>query len=308
MKRVLKWFGGLLGAAVVLAVLAFVQVWYFKPFKIDIFFEKAFLKAVLSDPETLSSLRFLDKMGIHSHNDDLTESSPARQERLAAQTRDNLETLHDYDRASLDATDAMSYDILDWFLTNNVEGQRWMWHNYPVNPTFGVQNSLPTFMISTHQVTSAGTARDYVARLSKFRWKFGHVLDGLKLRESKGVLPPKFAVEKVLDGMRSFIKPAPKDHVLVTNLRDKLDKLGGVSDEEKQQILAAGEKAIAESVVPAYQDLIGWFESIQPKVTASNGVWSLPDGDEYYAWCVRNHTTLPLTADQVHETGLKEVA
>ncbi|MGH8442186.1 MAG: DUF885 domain-containing protein, partial [Nevskiaceae bacterium] len=42
--------------------------------------------------------------------------------------------------------------------------------------------------------------------------------------------------------------------------------------------------------------------------TASNGVWSLPDGDEYYAWCVRNHTTLPLTADQVHETGLKEVA
>ena len=308
MKRVFKWLGCLLAAGLVLFAAAVAQAWYFRPLSIDVFFEMAFLKSLLSDPERLSQLRLLEPMGIDYHNDDLTESSPARQERLAALARDNLRMLHDYDRASLDATDAMSYDILDWFLTNAVDGQPWMYHNYPVNPTFGVQNSLPTFMISTHQINSAETARDYVARLSKFRWKFGHVIDGLKLRESKGVLPPKFAIDKTLDGMRKFIAPAPAEHVLYTNLRDKLEKLEGVSAGEKAEILAAGEKAIAESVVPAYQDLIAWFESVQPRVTENNGVWALPDGDKFYAWCVKNHTTLPLTPDQVHETGLREVA
>jgi uncharacterized protein (DUF885 family) len=308
MKLVLKWLGGLLAAAVLLAAAAVVNVWYFKPFKINIFFETAFLKAVLDNPELLSQLRILDRMGFHGHNDELTESSPARDERLAAMTRRNLEILHRYDRASLNETDAMSYDILDWFLTNSVEGQRWMWHNYPVNPTFGVQNSLPTFMISVHQINDAGTARDYVTRLGKFQWKFGHVLDGLRMRESKGVLPPKFAVDKALDGMRNFVKPAPTEHVLYTNLRDKLDKVEGLAAGDKAAILADGEQAITGSVYPAYQSLIAWFESIQPKVTANNGVWALPDGDEYYAWCVKNHTTLPLSPDEVHQTGLAEVA
>jgi uncharacterized protein (DUF885 family) len=128
------------------------------------------------------------------------------------------------------------------------------------------------------------------------------------MRESKGVLPPKFAVDKALDGMRNFVKPAPTEHVLNTNLRDKLDKVEGLAAGDKAAILADGEQAITGSVYPAYQSLIAWFESIQPKVTANNGVWALPDGDEYYAWCVKNHTTLPLSPDEVHQTGLAEVA
>jgi uncharacterized protein (DUF885 family) len=307
-KTALKVVGGLLAGIVLLGAAAIAQVWYFKPFSIDVFFEKAFLQAALDDPELLSQLRVLEPMGVDFHNDELTESSPARQERLAAQARDNLATLRAYDRASLDETDRTSYDILDWFLQNSVDGQPWMYHNYPVNQMFGVQNNLPTFMLSTHQINSAETARDYVSRLEKFPWKFGHVLDGLKLRESKGVLPPRFTVDKVLEGMKRFIAPAPKEHVLYTNLRDKLEKLGDVSAEQKAAILAAGERAVAEAVVPAYQSLIAYFEHLGTKVKDNHGVWALPNGDQYYAWLVKNHTTLPLDPATVHQTGLAEVA
>jgi uncharacterized protein (DUF885 family) len=307
MKTVLKLFGGLLAVVVVLASALFVQVWYFKPFKVGIFYELAFLKFVIDDPELLSSLRILPK-GVDYYNDDLTESTPARQMKRAEQTRANLEMLRDYDRASMSPVDQQSYDILDWFLQNAVDGEPWMFHNYPVNPTFGVQNSLPTFMISTHQVTSAETARDYVARLQKFPVKFNQILEGLQLRESKGVLPPKFAITKVLEGMKKFVEPAAKEHVLYTNLRDKLDKVEGLADADKTAILAAGEQAVGDNVYGAYKTLIAWFESIDAKVTESNGVWALPDGDKYYAWCVKNHTTLPLTPDEVHATGLAEVA
>ncbi len=307
MKTAFKWIGGLFGVVVLLAGLLLVQVWYFKPFKVGIFYELVFLKFVIDDPELLSSLRILPK-SMDWYNDELSESTPARQMRRAEQTRKNLDMLRDYDRGSMNENEQQSYDILDWFLQNAVDGEPWMFHNYPVNPTFGVQNSLPTFMISTHQVTSAETARDYVARLNKFPVKFGQILEGLQLRESKGVLPPKFAITKVLEGMRKFIEPAAKEHVLYTNLRDKLDKVAGLDDAAKAELLAAGEQAVGGSVYGAYQSLIAWFETIDGKVTESNGVWALPDGDKYYAWCVKNHTTLPLTPDEVHATGLVEVA
>src|SRR5690349_17189011 len=125
MKRVLKWLGGLAGAVLLLAVLAVAQIWFFRPFSIDIFFEKAFLKAVLDDPETLSYLRIFEPMGIDFHDDDLTDVSVARQLRLAADTRDALDTLHRYDRAALDDNRTLSYDILDWCLQNAVAGEPW---------------------------------------------------------------------------------------------------------------------------------------------------------------------------------------
>lgn len=307
MKTILKVAGGLIGAAVILAVAAFVQVWYFKPLSINIFFETVFLKVILDDPELLSQLRLLETVGIHSHNDELTDVSPARDLEQAEFARNNLATLRRYDRAGLDAGQQLSYDVLEWFIANGVDGEPWMFHDYPVNQLFGIQNNLPTFMVTTHQIRDAETARDYVARLNKFPWKFGQALEGLKLREEKGVLPPKFTVEKVLTEMRGFVQAAPEDHLLYTHLRDALSKLDGISETDRSEILQDGRQAVAGSVLPAYQSLIAYFEGMQSKVTASNGVWALPDGDRYYAWCVKRHTTTDLAPEQVHRIGLDEV-
>src|SRR5689334_11487367 len=100
MKTAMKWVGGLLGATVLVGALGLAQVWYFKPFKVGIFYELSFLKNVLDDPEALSSLRILPP-ALDWYNDDLTEATPARQMRRAAMARKNLEMLHGYDRASM---------------------------------------------------------------------------------------------------------------------------------------------------------------------------------------------------------------
>lgn len=307
MKKALKLVGGLVALAVILAVGFVVQAWYFRPYSIDIFFEKVFLKAVLDDPELLSQLRVLEPLGISSHNDELTDASPQREVELAKMARENLEALRSYDRAGLNTSQQLSYDVLEWFLANAVDGEPWMYHNYPVNQLFGVQNNLPTFMVNTHQITDAETARDYVARLNKFPRKFEQVLEGLKLREDKGILPPRFTVQKVLAEMRSFVQPAPEEHLLYTHLKAQLDTLALLSQEERGEILESGKKAVAESVLPAYRKLIAYFETLEPKVGANHGVWALPDGERFYAWCVRNHTTTDLSPEQVHQIGLSEV-
>ncbi|HET7843212.1 MAG TPA: DUF885 family protein, partial [Xanthomonadales bacterium] len=288
MKRILKWLGWLFVLVLVLGGAFFAHVWYFKPAKIEWFYNRVFFQFVLDDPELLSRLRMLEGAGITFHNDELTDASPQRQEQLNRRLAADYATLQSYDHASFTGQDALSYDILEFFLGNMVRGEKWQWHDFPVNQMYGVQSSLPNFMADVHQVHSEGDADDYVARLRKFPVKFAQVIDGLKIREGKGVIPPKFVVEKVLAQMRGFVDGGARKNPLYTTFVEKLDKLpaGTIDDAARTRLLADVEKAIDEAVFPAYAQLIAYFEALQPKATRNDGAWSLPDGDAYYAYQV----------------------
>ena len=308
MKTVLKWLGGLTGAAVLLAAAFAVHSWYFRPLSISIFFERAFLQFMLEDPEAVSSLGVFEQLGYKGFDGMLTDVSPAHEQKLAKMARDDLQTLHGYDRASLSPSNQLSYDVLDWFLQDLVEGQRWLFYDYPVNQLFGVQSSTPDFLVQIHPIADRRDVNNYIARLTAFRRKFDQLLEGLRLRESKGIVPPRFVIERVLVEMRAFIAVPARENILYINLRDKLARLGSVPAAERAKLLADAQGAIEHSVYPAYRLLIGYFEQLQPKVTEDYGVWKLPGGDDYYDHLIRSHTTTALNAREVHNIGLAEVA
>ncbi|WP_456405014.1 DUF885 domain-containing protein [Thiolapillus sp.] len=307
MKKTIKWIGALLGVGVLLGTVLVIQSIYFRPFDIRVFYEKIFIERLLDDPELLTQLGLVEQFGINGHNARLTDASPRHTEKTSAWERKSLRQLHAYDRAHLDAGQRLSYDVLDTYLTTSVAGDKYRYHNYPVNQMFGVQSQSPTFMATIHPLTSAEDAEFYVQRLSLFREKFDQVLEGLRLRESKAILPPRFVVEKVLSEMRGFIDKKPRENILFTSFAKRLDKVDGLSEGAQARLLEGAEKQIRETVYPAYQNLIAYFEALQKQPLANNGVWSLPDGDEYYAWEVRSNTTTDLSPEEIHALGLKEV-
>ncbi len=308
MKPVLKWLAGLTAAAAILAAGLAVHSWYFRPLSISLFFERAFVQFMLEDPEAVSSLGIFEQLGYKGFDGKLTDVSPAHELKLAKMAREDLRTLREYDRASLSPSQQLSYDVLEWFLQDLVEGQRWLFHDYPVNQLFGVQSSTPDFLVQIHPLADQRDARNYISRLNAFGRKFDQVLEGLRLRESKGVVPPGFVIERVLAEMRDFISLPARDNILYTHLRDRAAKLRAVSAEDREQLLADARTAIDGQVYPAYRRLIAYFEQLQLRVTGDFGVWKLPDGDSYYDHLVRSHTTELLDAQQVHDTGLAEVA
>jgi uncharacterized protein (DUF885 family) len=308
MKPVLKWLAGLTGAAVILALGLAAHSWYFRPFSISIFFERAFLQFMLEDPEAVSSLGVFEQLGYKGFDGMLTDVSPAHEQKLAKMARDDLQTLHGYDRASLSPSNQLSYDVLEWFLQDLVEGQRWLFYDYPVNQLFGVQSSTPDFLVQIHPIADRRDANNYIARLAAFRRKFDQLLEGLRLRESKGIVPPKFVIERVLVEMHAFIAVPARENVLYVNLRDKLAKVNSIPVVERTKLLADAESSIERNVYPAYHELIDYFEGLQPKVTEDYGVWKLPGGDGYYDHLIRSHTTTALNAEEVHNIGLSEVA
>ncbi|HVT33397.1 MAG TPA: DUF885 domain-containing protein [Rhodanobacteraceae bacterium] len=309
MKTVLKWLLRLVLIAIVLGAAFFVHVWYFKPAKIDWFYGRVFAKFALQSPEMLSNMRILPSW-LDFYSDKLDDASPAHEAELAAAIKDDVDVLHRYDRSALDREGRLSYDVLDYFLSMQVEGDRFRDYDFPVNQLEGIQSSLPSFMAQTHQVNDRHDAETYIARLDRFPQKFAEVLDGLRLRERKGIIPPEFTVDEVLAQMQSFVGTPAGENMLYASFKEKLDKIApdALDEAARTDLLSRVERSIEAKVYPAYRQLIGYFIALKPKAKGNYGAWHLPDGDAYYAWCVRMNTTTDMTPEEVHTLGLAEVA
>ena len=159
------------------------------------------------------------------------------------------------------------------------------------------------------RVGGLGDAEDYIARLRQFDRVFAQQLEGMRLREDKGIVPPRFVIEKVLAEARGFVAAAPRENILHTSLVEKLDKLAEpLEPDARERVLAGTEAAITGSVYPAFESLIAYYDALLPRARPNHGVWDLPDGDAFYARQVRDHTTTDMTPAEVHALGLAEVA
>lgn len=307
LRRILRW-GAIIFSVPTLAAAVFaINLIWFKPFSLDMFYERAMLEFALEDPELLSSLRILEPMGLEFHNDDLTDASDFHKREMIELAKKNLAILARYDRATQTPSQILSTDVLAWFLGDTIRGEEFMYHDYPVNQMFGVQSSLPTFMATIHQVHATRDAENYIARLEKFGWKFNGVLNGLKLREAKGIIPPKFVIRRVLNEMRGFVEQPPLENILYVSFNEKLQDAHSIVESDHAELLNRVAGVIEDAVYPAYQTLIDFFTVLEEKATNDDGVWKLPNGDAYYAYVLRSNTTTDLRPAEVYNIGQKQV-
>ena len=299
----------MLTAAVVLIIIWFIYalIWG-KPWSVKLLFTRSFVHFALKGPELLTMIGILEKFGLHGHNAKLSDVSVANETKMYKWIKRDLDLLRSYDRKRQNAKLLLSTDIMDWFLDDLIRTEEFRFHDYPLNQMFGVQSELPNFMMTMHPLVSRLEARNYIKRLKRFGVKFDQVLEGLKVREEKGVLPPRFVIRRVLDEMIAFTGKPARENPLYTVFNDKLGKLEKVSAQDRESLLAGVEAEISRIVYPAYSKLIEYFNALEQKATSDDGVWKLPQGGEYYAHCLRSNTSTDYSPEQVHEIGVKEVA
>ncbi len=282
-------------------------VW-FKPFSINHFYERIFIEYALEDPEILSQLRILEGMGINFHNDDLTDISDARFQRLKNKLNDNYKTLLKYDREKLNKDQQLSFDILKWFLDDAVRREQFMYHDYIITQLQGVHMDLPDFMVNVHQINTKKDAENYIARLSQFDTKFEQLLEQLKIREEKNIIPPRFAVEKALKQTQEFFKDSASKNILYTSFKEKTDTLKSLNAEERIELQKKALQEVEKTVYPSYEKLKKYLQKLIEKATGVDGVWKLPDGDKWYAFQLRSNTTTDMQPEEIYNLGVSEVA
>src|SRR3954447_16892686 len=220
-RRILKWIGGILAVLLIVLAVFLVNLIWFRPWSLDLFYEKVFAQVLFEEPELLSSLGLVERFGITGHNAKLGDASPAHQQHYYDLAKQNLADLHAYPLEKQTDSQKLSTHILEWYLNAEVEGEKYQFHNYPVNQLFGAQSAFPTFMATTHRLVVPRDCEYYRQRLIAVGPKFDQLLESLKLREEKGIIPPRFVVEKVLLEMNNFVSQPAPENILATSFKER---------------------------------------------------------------------------------------
>jgi uncharacterized protein (DUF885 family) len=276
--------------------------------KASALFDRAFDATIDRNPE------FQTFLGIKKDYDKWNDDSEAAQvANLGHAIADYEELKRTIDFEKLDAAAKVNYRLWVRATENMISGWQWRLHNYPVNQMFGEHANIPAFLINSHRVSNADDARAYIARLRGIGAKIDHLIDAITVREEKGILPPKFVFPLVLEACNKVIAGAPfddsgADSAMFEDFGAKVSKLADLSDEERAALVADARVALLETVAPAYKRLIAKLEEQAARATDDDGVWKHPQGEAYYNRALLTWTTTHLTANEIHEIGMSEVA
>ena len=276
--------------------------------KANAFFDLVFDESVDRSPITQG---YLGLKKDHDKWDDFSEAHQLEDFVLAVQHLGELQRTIRYDW--LDAQTQMSYRVFVAQAEHTIEGWKWRNHGYTFSQMSGQHTDAPAFLINFHAVDNMADARAYLARLRAMPVMFGQLITLAEAQTARGIVPPKFVFPMLLESCREVITGAPFDDkgakcALLEDFETKVGALKDADEATKKQLGADARAALLEAVKPAYQKLIALFETQAKVATDEDGVWKLPEGRDYYNYTLHTHTTTTLTADEIHELGLREVA
>jgi uncharacterized protein (DUF885 family) len=252
--------------------------------------------------------------GIKTHYDQLEDLSDEKAAADHAVWQRQLATLkRDFKPELLDQQAQLSYKLFEQEAEREAEEFKFRFDVYPVSQMRGVHAQIPTFLINIHKVDNVKDAEAYIARLNAIPKLFDQLIVNLQMREDKDVVAPRFVFPLVLDACHKVIQGKPFDSSagnspLLDDFTKKVGALKDVDSATRDRLLSGATKALNESVKPAYEKLIVFLEGQSKRANDDAGVWKFPDGADFYTSALRRTTTTNLSADQIHEIGLKEVA
>jgi|TARA_R100000687_G_scaffold17502_3_gene14250 uncharacterized protein (DUF885 family) len=267
-------------------------------------FEDIFMENVMRSPMYQSYL------GIKEDQDKWDDISEAAAEEELALQKEHLEQVKAIDESKLNEQTKISWMLMKQKLENEIADYKWRHHNYPVNQMFGMHSSVASLLINQHGISELDDAQDYIARLNGLPGLFDQLAENLELRAEKGIIAPKFVYPYVISDSKNIITGAPFDDgepsALWKDFTSKVEKLE-LEESQREELLASAEKAMLESVKPAYEGLITAVEGIAEQATTKDGAWKFPDGEAFYNNALKRTTTTDLTAEEIHEIGLSEM-
>ncbi|WP_409433696.1 DUF885 domain-containing protein [Litorimonas sp. RW-G-Af-16] len=223
------------------------------------------------------------------------------------------EMRRDFDVDRLDPQTRLSYQLYEFAAEDALATHKVGDHDYVFQHMSGPHSDLPSFMINFHQIKTAQDAQDYISRLTQFPTYLGQAEARAQAQAEAGVVLPKFVYAKVSDASRNVISGAPfeedatEDSPLWADIQAKING-SDATDSEKEALLTSAKDALLGSVQPAYISLLAMFDAHAAMATDEDGAWKLPNGEDYYATRLKHYTTTDMTADEIHEVGLAEVA
>ena len=272
--------------------------------KANALFEEMFTASVMRRPQYQTFLGIKDD---YDKWNDVSEEHIQENHEIAI---GNLAKINAIDASALDAQTAVSLRLKKQTLQDNINDFKWRHHNYPLNQMFGIHTQIPSLLINQHSIDNVKEAQDYIARLHAIPSLFSQVIDGLNIREKKGIVPPKFVFPYIIESSMNVIAGAPfdegEDSALLSDFTKKVNTLE-IGQAEKDALIVDVVSALKGSVKLGYENLIIAVKQLATKADTRDGAWKFPEGEAFFNRALQRTTTTDLSAQEIHNIGLSEV-
>lgn len=274
--------------------------------RLNSFLDAAFDEAIANNPQALTSLgskRLYDRL--NDYTDAGRQAQRALRERQLARLR------AEFDPARLSPSARLSYRLFEEQIEDEGRAFQWRWHGFPATTNGSPMGNIPVFLINNHRIDDLSDAEAYVARLADVERAFGEIAANMRHQASLGIVPARLNFAPVREDGRRILTGAPfteeGTNVVLADFTAKVNRLE-IAQAEKDRLIAAARDALSGPFRRGYDAFFAVLDEIEPQAAGNDGAWSLPDGAAFYAQRLRQSTTTDLSAEQIHQTGLAQVA
>ena len=244
-------------------------------------------------------------------------SIAAQDKQLAWQRAAAAELRKSFDYAKLTPEAQTSYDVWLYQLEQAEAAARFRDNAYIFDQMSAIHSFFPQLLVAFHRVDDVADMEGYVNRIRETGRALRQLIEISKHNATTGVRPPRFAYDFVIDESTKIITgqpftPTGPDSAVWADAKAKiasLQKKGVLDDARAKAMLADVQAALTGPFKTGYETLIAWQRedrALAPE--QASGVHALPNGAAYYNERLANMTTTSMTADQIHEIGVAEVA
>lgn len=309
MQRTLKYFGYLIFIILVMSSLYLMNLFSKKPYSLDHFLAKELIVGVFDSPEYMTYLGIFDDFSpILGHNQKLSISSLEDDEKNYRDNLQRLDTLKSYKVNKLSSNQKITHKIAVFDTELDIERfERFRYHSYPFNQISGNHLNLVEFMTDTHPIRNGREAEDYIARVKMFDDALKANLIWLEEQKKLGIFAPRFVFDHVIGQLRELIGYEDSENPLMQIFIKKISEID-ISEAEKNILLQDLSTTIETEVKLGFKLILEFMLENYENANLHHGVWSLPEGDDFYGLRLKSYTTTDYSAEEIHQIGLEEVA
>lgn len=279
--------------------------------RLNQWFEEKYEQQLQQSPLQMTFMGRKDK---YDQIDEVTLVAEQQQLEWLEKTVTELKANFVYEDLDLEAQ--TSFDVWVYQYEMAKAGAKFRQNRYIFTQMQGVHALLPQILINFHKVENADDMQAYVSRIEGVSRAIIDLLARAQKNAEQGIRPPRFAYEGVLTQLNSLLSGAPltdaeQDIPLWADTKSKINSLieaDKLSDAQAKELTNAAKVALEQHFEPAYMALKQWLQAdLDNTDTVATGVGKQPDGIAYYNHQLKESTTTDLTAEEIHQIGLKEV-
>ncbi len=234
--------------------------------------------------------------------------APRMRARQFALYRGYLQRLHAIPRAALTPRGQVNYDVLDYELTSALTLEKFPEHLLPINQMDSMPVTLANYAggQAAQSLTSVKGYKAYLNRLNQLPAWIDQAIANMREGMRQGIVQPKAAMMSALPQFKKLVSATPEANIFYSPIKNLP---AGFSAADKKSLSAAYRSTVAHRLSPALARLADFLENEYiPAARTSTGWSALPGGMEWYLARVASQTTTSMEPEEIHATGLQEVA